>query len=221
MARKIGSAGERTDDDLRRTVISISRHFETDTVFIIGSQSILVDHPDAPAIMKASGEIDAYPGNIREWEACHPNDLASEEINAMFGFGSNFHGTFGFYIDGVDENTAKFPPGWDERATVKVVKDGEKNIRVIAPCLEDLIVSKLQRLDPKDEEFIRACRQIQSLNVVLIKARLEELTPEPDIFANACGFLDTLQKPNFCNLLQKPAGIRNALWPAAGLAYRT
>ena len=192
MAHNIAGSGVRTDNDLHRAVCSISRHFETDTVFIIGSQSILVNYPNAPTIMRTSGEIDAYPGNSKEWEARNPGELASEEINVMFGFGSAFHATHGFYIDGVDENTAKFPPGWDERALVKVIEGGEKKIRVIAPCLDDLIVSKLQRLDPKDMEFIRACQLIQPLNVGLIKARLADSIPEPEIIANARGFLDTL-----------------------------
>ena len=192
MAHNLLSSGERTDDDLHRAVCSISRFFQTDTVYIIGSQSILVGHPDAPTLMRTSGEIDAYPGNAGDWEARNRGEIASEAINVMFGIGSPFHTSFGFYIDGVDENTANFPPRWDERAIVKVVKDGKKNVRVIAPCLEDLIVSKLQRLDPKDKEFIRASQQIQPLNVALIKMRLEESFPEPEIIANARGFLDAL-----------------------------
>ena len=110
----------------------------------------------------------------------------------LFGIGSNFHGTFGFYIDGVDKNTAKFPPGWEERAIEKIVEDGDKKIHVIAPSLEDLIVSKLHRLDPKDRDFIQACQQIQQLDVSLIKARLIDSKPESEIYANASGFLDSL-----------------------------
>ena len=187
----IGSV-ERTEEDLDRAVRSISRHFKSDTVIIIGSQSILLDHPSAPALLRSSGEIDAYPGNADEWEESHRGFLASEEINALFGIGSNFHGTFGFYIDGVDKNTAKFPPGWEERSVKKIVQDGDKKIQVIAPSLEDLIVSKLHRLDPKDKEFIQACQQVQRLDVALIKLLLADSKPESEIFTNASGFLDTL-----------------------------
>jgi hypothetical protein len=142
--------------------------------------------------MRTSREIDAYPGNASEWNACHPNEEASEEINVLFGIGSAFEESYGFYIDGVDENTAKFPPKWEDRAIVIFVADCGKNIRVVAPCLDDLIVSKLHRLDPKDKEFIRACQQIRPLKIALIKSRLEESGPEPEILANALGFLDTL-----------------------------
>lgn len=100
----------RTIDDLHRAVRALAVHFDTDVVVIVGSQSVLLEWPDAPVLMRTSGEIDAYPGNIREWEAKNPGDLASEEINVLFGWGSQFHETFGFYIDGVDETTAKLPP---------------------------------------------------------------------------------------------------------------
>lgn len=192
MPREFTLSRERTVDDLHRAVRVISRHFETDSVFIIGSQSILLDHPDAPAIMRTSGEIDAYPGNFAEWEASHSGDPASEEINVYFGEGSLFHQAHGFYIDGVDENTAEFPPGWQGRATVNIVKDGAKEIKAIAPCLEDLIVAKLRRLDPKDKEFIQACNRMRPLNIALVKARLDDSNPAPAIFANAREFLDSL-----------------------------
>ena len=63
--------------------------------------------------MRTSGEIDGYPGNAKIWEvtrkAIDPDDdpEASEEIAALFGEGSAFHRKHGFYIDGVDENTAR------------------------------------------------------------------------------------------------------------------
>ena len=185
-------AGERTLADLHRAVRSIGRHFKTDTVIIIGSQAILIDWPDAPVAMRTSGEIDAYPGNIREWETSHPGALASEEINAIFGWGSAFHGTHGFYIDGVDEDTAKLPPGWQERAVEITVTDEATAIRVIAPCLDDLMVSKLQRLSLKDQDFIRACHRTRPLDVALIETRLAASNPVPEIAEQARGFLETL-----------------------------
>ena len=192
MAREFPSLAARTIDDLDRAVRSIAWHFEADTVIIIGSQSILLDHPRAPVILRASVEIDAYPGNAAQWEDRHPGKLASEEINALFGIGSRFHAAFGFYIDGVDENTAKFPPGWRAGAAENNVEDDGHRIHVIAPCLEDLIVSKLHRLNPKDKVFIEASGQMQPLDIALIKARMAETSPAPEILANAFGFLDGL-----------------------------
>ena len=53
----------RTLEDLDRTVRAIATEFKTDTIFIIGSQGILLGWPDAPAIMRASPEIDALSRN--------------------------------------------------------------------------------------------------------------------------------------------------------------
>src|SRR5258708_7846831 len=102
----------RTVADLIRAVRSLARHFNTDTVIIFGCQAVLLTWPDAPALMRASPEIDAYPANAKEWERQHPGSEASEEVNALFGSMSAFHRTFKFYIDGVDETTASLPPGW-------------------------------------------------------------------------------------------------------------
>lgn len=192
MAADFRAPGERMRGDVLRVARAISRHFETDSVVIVGSQSVLVDQPDAPLIARMSGEIDAYPGNIREWEERHLGALASEEINAWFGTGSQFHETFGFYIDGVDEKTAKLPPEWEDRAIEKTIDDDGRAVRLITPCLEDLIVSKLHRLSDKDRDFIRAFNDQKRLDVALIRRRLSVTDPHPAITIAADRFLETL-----------------------------
>ena len=143
-----------------------------------------------------SSEIDAYPQNNRAWERTHPDREASEEIFGLFGAGSHFHEQFGFYIDGVDENTAKLPSDWLSRSKTSEWLDGAKKIRAIAPAIDDLIVSKLHRLEPKDRDYILACHARKKLNVTKIKRLfatsgadaktqkaafnfLDELTPDP------------------------------------------
>jgi hypothetical protein len=44
----------RTREDIERAVRALAREFNTDTVFIIGSQAILLSWPDAPEIMRGS-----------------------------------------------------------------------------------------------------------------------------------------------------------------------
>jgi hypothetical protein len=53
---------------LERAVRAVATEFNTDRVFIIGSQSILLAWPDAPPMMRTSPEIDAYPENAQDWE---------------------------------------------------------------------------------------------------------------------------------------------------------
>ena len=117
------SAGRvlRTEEDLQRTVRALAREFKTDTVFIIGSQAIMMAWPDAPPDIRSSLEIDAYPGNAKVWEieqiknGGEASAEASEHIHGLFGEGSAFHISHGFYIDGVDEGTARLPRGWNTR----------------------------------------------------------------------------------------------------------
>ena len=80
----------RTREDLTRAVRAVARHFKTDTVYLIGSQAILASWPDAPLEARMSVEFDAYPGNAAAWEISNAGLEASEEINALFGFGSGF-----------------------------------------------------------------------------------------------------------------------------------
>jgi len=79
----------RTEEDLERTVRALAREFKTDTVFIIGSQAVLLSWPEAPVSVKMSPEIDGYPANAKVWEIeerrGHPESAseASEHIHAL------------------------------------------------------------------------------------------------------------------------------------------
>lgn len=182
----------RTRDDLTRAVRAVARHFETDTVYLIGSQAILASWPDAPSATRTSIEFDAYPGNARAWESKHAGLEASEEIEAMFGFGSQFHLTFGFYVDGVDENTATLPKDWMKRAVRVQVEDGDRTITAIAPALDDLIVSKLARLDDKDKSFIAACHDVRPLDLPHLERLLEKTELDPASRSQAIRFVKGL-----------------------------
>jgi hypothetical protein len=168
----------RTWEDLERTVRAIATEFKTDKIFIIGSQGILLAWPEAPPLMRSSLEIDAYPDNAKEWETQekkkHPDESpeASEHIDALFGSGSQFHRTHGFYIDGVDENTATLPAGWQSRAVVRQIDVGGRTVTAVAPCPEDLIVSKLARLDDKDKSFIETYHAERPLDPSVIEERI-------------------------------------------------
>jgi hypothetical protein len=188
----------RTLDDLERTVRAIASEFKTDKVFIIGSQSILLAWPDAPPVMRASPEIDAFPENAKVWaieeKRKHPDEFpeASEHIDALFGSGSSFHRTHGFYIDGVDENTATFPAGWQSRAIVRHIHVNGRNVAAVAPCPEDLIISKLARLDDKDKSFIEAYHAARPIDPKVIEDRLELCGLEPEIVARARTYIRNL-----------------------------
>jgi hypothetical protein len=182
----------RTVEDLDRAIRAISRHFNTDQTFIIGSQAILVSWPEAPISVNMSIEIDAYPGNAREWEAEFGDVEASEEINALFGEGSPFAEQFGFYIDGVDERTATLPSDWRDRAVKRVIADDGKRLTAIAPALPDLVVSKLWRLDEKDKVFVRTLFDAGQIDRPLVIERFKQTNPPPELLSVVEGFLRSL-----------------------------
>jgi hypothetical protein len=189
----------RTLEDLDRTVRAIAHEFKTDTVFIIGSQAIMMSWPDAPPEMRGTPEIDAYPENARVWEVEQAakgevSPEASEHIHGLFGDGSLFHRTHGFYIDGVDERTARLPKGWNERAIVKGLLVDGRQVKAVAPAPEDVIVSKLARFDDKDKEFVRAYHRSRPLNLQLVEERIRETELEPGLAELAIAFVRSLAK---------------------------
>jgi hypothetical protein len=193
-------AALRTEEDLQRVVRALAREFKTDTVFIIGSQAILMSWADAPGVMRASPEIDAYPANARMWEIAEgdrgdgiPRE-ASEHIDGLFGSGSLFHRTHGFFIDGTDENTAKLPKGWNSRAIVRRLDVDGRIVRAVAPTAEDIIVSKLARLDDKDKGFVQAYNNARPLDIALIEERIATTDLDPAVAARAVAFVRGLAK---------------------------
>jgi hypothetical protein len=115
-------------------------------VFIFGSQSILGSHPDAPAALLRSIEVDVCP--------VHRADRI-DAIDGNLGELSIFHDTHGFYVHGLSIEAATLPPGWRSRA-IKVQSANTRDC--IGWCLSasDLAVSKLVAFRDKDREFVRA-----------------------------------------------------------------
>ena len=168
----------RDRDDLLRAARSVAEHFSTERVIIVGSQAILLTWPDAPVVMKITPEIDIYPENNREWELRNPGFEASEEISVLFGEMSQFHERFGFYLDGVDENTARMPPDWLDHAETMEIDVYGRTVIVVCLSIEDVIVSKLHRLVEKDMTFIKACAEVRPMDRIRILERFRATDPD-------------------------------------------
>lgn len=135
-------------------VIRAAAAIVDDELVVIGSQAILAQHPNAPASLLVSLEVDLYPLNHRE---------RTDEIDGSLGDGSPFHATFDYYAHGVGPETAIAPAGWEGRLVkleLSTLPPSEK--KVIAWCLEvhDLVLAKLAAGRPHDfafaEEAIRS-----------------------------------------------------------------
>ncbi len=119
---------------------------QDDEIVIVGSQALLGQFPDAPATLRVSVEADLYPKN-------HPE--RAELIDGSIGEASPFHDMYGYYAQGVGEETSVLPAGWRNR----LVPIRNANTRgATGWCLEihDLAIAKAVAGREKDLEFLRA-----------------------------------------------------------------
>lgn len=127
-------------------VLRAAAEITEDELVVIGSQAILADHPDAPASLLRSVEVDLYPLN-------HPE--RADDVDAAIGDGSRFHETYSYYAHGVGPETAVAPAGWQNRTIrleLPAIRRERKN--VIAWCMapHDLVLAKLAAGRPHDLE---------------------------------------------------------------------
>ncbi|MCC6993250.1 MAG: hypothetical protein IT370_01345 [Deltaproteobacteria bacterium] len=163
---------------------------DDDEIIVIGSQSVLAQFPDAPAVLLVSNEADVFPKNHPErWEL----------IDGSIGEGSPFHDTFGYYAQGVEEGTAVLPAGWKDR----LVPIRNANTRGAAGlCLEihDLALSKYVAGRDKDRVFLRAAVQHGLLDRATLLARVPAVALGP---AQQARLLDLIAA-DFANLPPSP-----------------
>ncbi|MBI4519089.1 MAG: hypothetical protein HY699_25140 [Deltaproteobacteria bacterium] len=136
-----------------------------DHIVVIGSQALLAQFPDAPALLRASVEADVFP-------LSHPE--RADLIDGSIGELSPFHATYGYYAQGVDEATAVLPVGWRER----LVPIRNENTRgVTGLCLEvhDLLIAKAIAGRDKDRQFVREAIRHRFAEEATLLARLAEV----------------------------------------------
>ena len=143
---------------------------------ILGENEVLVIGSQA---LHASVQADLPPEAARSVEADvaaleDPNQEKADLIDGAIGEASVFHGTFGYYAQGVTQSTAVLPQGWQGR----LVRYETPNTNgVVAWCLEvhDLWISKAIALRPKDIEFCTALVNGDFVEVHTLDRRLEEV----------------------------------------------
>jgi len=118
---------------------------EDEDIVVVGSQAILGQFPDAPATLRVSVEADLYPRHRPE---------RADLIDGTIGEGSPFHETYGYYAQGVGEETAVLPAGWQDRL-VAVRSEGTRG--ATGWCLEahDLVIAKAVAGRERDRVFVR------------------------------------------------------------------
>jgi hypothetical protein len=118
---------------------------EDDEIVVLGSQAILGQFPDAPAVLRVSVEADMYPRNRPE---------RADLIDGTIGELSPFHRQYGYYAQGVGKETAVLPEGWEERL-VRVRNERTRGATGLCLEVHDLVVSKAVAGREKDRVFVR------------------------------------------------------------------
>lgn len=178
------SSPYRSREDVSRALRSIVTNFEDrgcNAVVLIGSQAILASYDLPPSEPLISNELDVFPARHVKgtWEAITEpsSDDISEEINAFFGEDSQFHRTHGFYLDGVSAATSSLPTDWQDRQVVREMEVYGGPAFLIAPAVEDLILSKAVAGREKDKEWIAAVLADNDvkLNTYSLKQHIKKL----------------------------------------------
>ncbi|MQA89222.1 MAG: hypothetical protein GEU90_03145 [Gemmatimonas sp.] len=144
-----------------------------DAVIVIGSQALHASTLERlPAEAIRSVEVDvAVPDD--------DDGQMADLVDGSIGEGSMFHGTFGYYAQGVVEQTAVLPRGW--RARLVRFETPATN-GVVAWCLDphDLWISKAIAGRPKDIEFCGALIRSDLVAPPELRRRLGEVPDIPE-----------------------------------------
>ncbi|KIG13311.1 hypothetical protein DB30_00359 [Enhygromyxa salina] len=165
---------------LEHLIRACSTIAEDDEIIIIGSQSILGQFPDAPEELLISNEADVYPRNFPE---------RAELVDGSIGELSPFHQTFGYYAQGVGEQTATLAQGWQHRL---IPVNNARTRGATGWCLEvhDLVVSKYAANREKDREFVRAVIRHGLIQRETLDQRLAQTELDPRLRALILGLIE-------------------------------
>ncbi len=156
-------------EELEHLLRAASRIIDEPDLLVVGSAAILGSHDEAelPTAATRSDEADLAPFDDADGSQ-------SMAIEGALGAGSQFHGEFGYYADGVSIDTAIVGPGWRDRL---VLFDPPGAAPGRGWCLEphDLAAAKLAAGRTKDYEFVQALLDAGLLDHVTLSARLANL----------------------------------------------
>lgn len=133
-----------------------------DEIVVIGSQSILGQFPDAPASLLVSAEADLYPKN-------HPE--RADLVDGSIGEGSPFHETYGYYAQGVGEETAVLPAGWKDRLNA-IHNANTRGVTGWTLDVHDLLISKYVANREKDRTFCKEALRSRLADGAVLLQRL-------------------------------------------------
>lgn len=164
-----------TREQLEHLIRAAAVIADDDEIVVIGSQAILGQFPKAPEPMRVSVEADLFPKN-------HPE--RADILEGSIGELSPFHETFGYYAQGVQEETARLPQGWKDRLVV-IQNENTRGARGLCLEVHDLLVSKTIAGREKDLGFLRVAAEHRMADPEILLRRLATVEVEPEIRAAA------------------------------------
>lgn len=140
---------------------------------VIGSAAIFLWKDDVPEAMAMSREADIFADAV----AADVADRISDDLDAILGQASSFDATFGYYCDGVGEETAILPRDWRDRAKTytSLATDG---VVAIVPDPNDLAVAKLCAGREKDMDWLAWGVRDGLVQIETMRARFSQLPTE-------------------------------------------
>ena len=133
--------------ELEHIIRASGKIIEEKEFYVIGSQSILGQYPDAPPELLVSNEADII---------CKIDPDKSDIVEGAIGEYSDFHETYGYYAQGVGFETAILPDNWKVRC---IAIENENTDGCIAYCVElhDTCIGKYVAGRQKDYQYIIEC----------------------------------------------------------------
>lgn len=144
-----------------------------DRFVLIGSAAILAWEAIVPPRMLMTREADLFA-----YEAEDPDQVA-DELEGAIGQDSNFDATFGYYCDGVGEQTAIMPADWRLRSKEYSTENTQGAVAIV-PSPNDIALAKLCAWRDKDRDWLSIAhghRIIDLDTMVSLLDRMPERAP--------------------------------------------
>ena len=100
------------------------------------------------------------------------SEALTERVEAVIGELSNFHDTFGYYAQGVDQTTSTLPNGWENRL-IEVCNENTNGFSGLCLEIHDLVISKIHAGREKDFEFVESVAKLGLISEQVLKERIE------------------------------------------------
>nr|MDT0664120.1 DUF6036 family nucleotidyltransferase [Micromonospora sp. DSM 115978] len=164
-----------TREQLENVLRAASQITDDPRILVLGSQSVLgaISEDRLPPEATASIEADvAFFDDL--------DDRKADQVDVAIGELSAFHGTFGYYAQGVSVSTAVLPAGWQDRLVRIATASSAPGVGYLLEP-HDCVVSKLVAGREKDFAFAGALLRSQLVDLAVLGERIDTVAVPPEV----------------------------------------